>query len=154
MTTQLKSKLQDELKSAMRSGETIRVSTIRLAQAAVKEVDIAARAKDRGDGATDDEILDILAKMIRQRVESAKTYEDAGRLDLAERERQEILVLRDFLPPQMKGDEVRRAAQAVAAEMDAKCLKDMGKCMGALKTRYAGRMDFAEAGAVLKEMLS
>lgn len=154
MTTSLKTKLQDELKAAMRDGRTVRVSTIRLAQAAVKELDIAARAKDRGEGATDEEILDILSTMIRQRVESAKTYEEAGRLDLAEREREEIGVLRDFLPPQMRGEEVREAAEAIAEEMNAKCLKDIGKCMGALKTRYAGRMDFAEAGAVLKEMLS
>lgn len=138
----------------MRASDGVRTSTIRLAQAAVKEADIAARSKDRVGGASEEEILDILAKMVRQREESAKTYEDAGRLDLAERERAEIEVIKGFMPPQIEGEEIRVAAREVADEVGATCLKDMGKCMGTLKSRYAGRMDFGQAGAVLKDMLS
>lgn len=140
------------LKDAIKTKNKIRRSTLRLILAAIKDRDIAARAGDRR-GVSDDEILQILAKMIKQRQESFKTYEEAGRLDLAEQERQEIEVIREFLPRQLGIDEIRDACHQVVTEIGASGLKDMGKCMGELKQRYAGQMDFGKASGIVKELL-
>lgn len=133
--------------------EKLRVSTLRLITAAIKDRDIAARGEDRCCGVTDDEILAILAKMVKQREESAAVYEQGARLDLAEQERAEIGVIREFLPRQLSEDEISSAVSRVITELGATGLKDMGKCMGALKERYSGAMDFGKAGAVMKKHL-
>lgn len=150
----MRDRLNESLKTAMRAKDQAAVSTLRLILAAIKEKDIAARTEDRCQGATDAEILQILQKMIRQRQESSATYESAGRLDLAEQERQEIEIIRQFMPKQMESEEIREACSAVVQEIGAEGLKDMGKCMGALKQRYAGRMDFSAANVEVKKMLS
>ena len=137
----------------MREKDTLRVSTLRLIAAAVKDRDIAARAEDRCTGCAEEEILAILTKLVKQREESAQTYEKAGRLDLAEREREEAEIVRAYLPRQMEAGEIADAARTVVAELNATGLKDMGKCMGALKDRYAGRMDFSAAGKEVKTLL-
>jgi len=105
------------------------------------------------EGVTDDEILDILSKMVKQRIESAKTYEDAGRADLAAQEREEIQIIHDFLPRQLDEAELQAAVEGVISALGATSLKDMGKVMGELKSRYAGQMDFGEAGALVKKQL-
>lgn len=138
----------------MKSKDALRVSTLRLVSAAIKDRDIAARAEDRCSGCEDSEILSILQKLAKQRDESADTYEKAGRLDLAEREREEAEIVREYLPQPMEEAEIERAARSVVEELNASGLKDMGRCMGTLKERYTGRMDFSKAGAKIKTLLS
>ena len=153
-TMMLREKIDLSLKAAMKSrDEKVRVSTLRLINAAIKDRDIAARSCDRCDGVTDDEILAILTKMVKQREESAAVYEKGGRLDLAEQERAEIVVIKEFMPRQMSDEEITGAVSKVIAELGAAGLKDMGKCMAALKERFAGAMDFSRAGALVKKSL-
>ena len=150
----LREKIDTALKTAMKAREDkVRVSTLRLVNAAIKDRDIAARASDRCEGVNDDEILGILTKMLKQREDSAIAYEKGCRLDLAEQERAEMAVIRDFLPRQLSETEIAEEVKGVIAELDAKTLKDMGKCMSALKERHAGAMDFAKAGALVKAAL-
>ena len=149
----MRDKISAALKDAMKAKEERRVSTLRLIMAAIKDRDIAARAEDRCDGVSDDEILQILSKMVKQRRESFQTYEEAGRLDLAQQEQEEIEIIEGFLPQQMGDDEIRQAVADLVADLGATGLKDMGKCMGALKERYAGQMDFSKASAMVKEQL-
>ena len=149
----LRDQILADLKTAMREKDELRLSTLRLVQAAVKDRDIAARAEDRCQGCGEEEIHAILQKLAKQREESAETYEKAGRLDLAERERAEAEVVREYLPKQMNEAEIEQAAKSVVDELGATGLKDMGRCMGALKERYQGRMDFSRAGQEVKQLL-
>ena len=153
-TEMLREKIDVALKTSMKArDDKVRVSTLRLINAAIKDRDIAARASDRCDGVTDDEILAILTKMMKQREESATVYEKGCRLDLAEQERAEMAVIKEFLPRQMTETEIETAVKDVIAEIDASGLKDMGKSMALLKERYAGAMDFAKAGGLMKKAL-
>ena len=149
----LRDKFGASLKDAVKSKDKRRVSTLRLINAAVKDRDIAARTSGDDQGVSDEVILDILAKMVKQRDESVRTYQEAGRMELAEQEAEEIEIIREFLPKQLSQAEVDAACEAVIDEIGASSLKDMGRCMGALKERFAGRMDFARAGAIVKERL-
>ena len=120
-------------------------------------VDIERAARGEGEdasGVDDAEILAILAKMVKQRQESARTYEEGGRLDLAEREMNEITVIEEFLPKQLWEDEVVAAVEAAVAEVGAESIRDMGKVMGALKAKYTGQMDFGKVGPKVKDQLS
>lgn len=150
----LRDRITDEMKTALKAGDKTRLSTLRLISAAVKDRDIAARAEDRCAGCEDAEIMAILQKLVKQREESAETYEKAGRLDLAEAERGEAEIVREFLPKPMEAAEIDQAAETVVHELEASGLKDMGRVMGELKTRYAGRMDFGKAGAKVKTLLA
>lgn len=149
----MRDRLNTALKQAMREKEKNRLGTLRLINAAIKDRDIAVRAEGNMDGVSDDAILSILAKMIKQRIESASTYEQAGRLDLSEQERSEIKVIEDFLPKQLSADETKAAVEAVIAQVGAASIRDMGKVMGALKAKYAGQMDFGKAGGTVKSIL-
>lgn len=137
---------------AQKSQDKTRVCTLRLINAAVKDRDIAQRGAGK-DPVSDAEILEILQKMIRQRDESAATYEDAGRLELAEQERREAAVITEFLPAQLGEDEVMNACANVVEETGAEGLRDMGRCMNTLKTKYPGQMDFTKASGIVKDML-
>ncbi len=151
----LKEQINDALKSAMKAkDEKLRVATLRLINAAIKDRDIAARGEDRCEGATEEEILAILTKMVKQREESAAAFEKGCRPELAEQERAEINVIREFLPRQLSADEIKLAVSDVIKEYEASGLKDMGKCMGALKERFNGAMDFGQAGKLMKESLT
>ena len=150
----MQERFTEALKEAVKSQDKIRVSTLRLITAAIKDRDIAARSADSGDGVTDEQILEILAKMVKQRQEAATTYEEAGRLELAEQERAEIIIIEEFLPQQLSEDEVGDAVAAAIAELGADSLKDMGKVMACLKGKYAGQMDFGKASALVKEKLA
>lgn len=145
--------LSAAMKDALRAKDKRKLSTLRLILAAIKDRDIAARSEDRNEGVSDDEILSILQKMVKQRNESSTMYEEAGRLELAEGEREEIAIIQEYLPQQMSDDEVRAATEATVKDIEAAGLKDMGRTMGALKERYAGVMDFKKASAVVKELL-
>ncbi|MDE1994147.1 MAG: GatB/YqeY domain-containing protein [Rhizobiaceae bacterium] len=144
--------LSNAQKDAMKAKDTARLSTVRLILAAIKDKDIANRGLGK-EQSSDDEILQLLAKMIKQREESAKIYVDGGRPELADKEREEIATIQGFMPAQLSEDEVRSICAAVVAELGAQGLKDMGKCVAALRERYAGQMDFAKASAILKELL-
>ncbi|MBO0143036.1 GatB/YqeY domain-containing protein [Agrobacterium sp. Ap1] len=149
----MREKLTESMKEAMKAKDSRRLSTVRLIQSAVKDRDIANRGVGK-DAATDDEILQILQKMVKQREESAKIYEDAGRAELATQEREEIDVLKTFMPEQLSDEKVGEIVAAVVAEIGAAGMKDMGKVMAILRERYAGQMDFAKASGVIKAKLS
>lgn len=148
----LRDRINEGMKEAMKSGDKLRVSTLRLVNAAIKNAEIEARTASKKFG--DDDLLGLLQKMIKQRQESFEIYEKAGRADLATQEREEIAIISSYLPKQMSEDEVRSVCASVIQEMDAHGLKDMGKCMAALKERYAGKMDFAKASAAVKGILA
>ena len=130
-----------------------RLCTLRLINAAIKDREIAARGDGEEGGIGDEDILAILGKMTKQRKESVRAYEEGGRLDLAEREMNEIEIIEEFLPKQLSEDEVSNAVKAAVNETGAESIRDMGKVMGALKAKYAGRMDFSKASGVVKDML-
>lgn len=148
----MRDKITGALKSAMKSRDADRLAALRLINAAIKDRDIAAR----GDGApeiSDAEIITVLTRMVKQRRESSRAYEEAARLDLAEKEIAEIAVIEEFLPRQMSDAEIDAAVDAIVAETGATSVRDIGKVMGLLKTRHAGAMDFAKAGAAVKARL-
>jgi uncharacterized protein len=140
------------LKLATKAQDKRRVSTLRLVSAAIKDRDIAARTAGKGE-ATDAELLELFAKMIKQREESEKIYRDAGRPELAQQEVEEIAIIREFLPVQLSEADMQKAIAEAIAEAGASSVKDMGKVMAALKSRYAGKMDFAKASAAVKAKL-
>ena len=140
------------LKTATKAQDKRRISTLRLVSAAIKDRDIAARTAGKGE-ATDAELLELFAKMIKQREESEKIYRDAGRAELATQEAEEIAIIREFLPAQLSDADAQKAIAEAIAEAGATSVKDMGKVMAALKARYAGQMDFAMASALVKAKL-
>ncbi len=149
----MREKISTALKQAMRDKAADRLSTLRLINAAIKDRDIAARSEGREAGADEAEVLAILGKMAKQRLESARAYEEGGRIDLAERERSEIIVIEEFLPRQLDEAEVAQAVNDAIKEVEADSIRDMGKVMGILKTRYTGQMDFGSVGPVVKDRL-
>ncbi len=149
----LREQLQQALKDAMRQKQGRKLATIRLILAAVKDRDIAARGGPESDMDDDALITDILTKMVKQRRDSIKAFEEGGRCELAEQEREEIAIIEEFLPRQLSEAEVEAACKAAITEVGAESLKDMGRTMGALKARYAGQMDFAKAGAKVRALL-
>jgi uncharacterized protein YqeY len=142
------------MKEALKSKDQVALSTIRLITAALKDRDIAARSTGNTEGIAEGEILSMLQSMIKQRQESSKTYRDAGRPELADREDQEITIINRFLPAQLSEDEVGKAIDSVIVAIGAKDIKDMGRVMADLKTRYAGQMDMAKVGGLVKQKLS
>ena len=150
----LRAQLNDAMKEAMKAKDAKRLATVRLMLAALKDKDIAARSETSRELLGDDEILSLLAKMIKQREESAVVYVQGGRPELAENERAEIVIIREFMPKQMEEADAKAAIAAVVAELGATSVKDMGKVMAALKERYAGQMDFGRASGQVKEALT
>jgi uncharacterized protein YqeY len=150
----LRERIGSGLKEAMREKDATRLSTLRLINAAIKDQDIAARARGETDGVGEADVLAILGKMVKQRQESARAYEEGGRLELAEKEQAEIAVIEDFLPRRLSEDEVEAAVAAAIAETGATGLRDMGRVMGELKGRYTGQMDFGAVGPMVKARLA
>jgi len=148
----LRERFTADMKEAMKAGDKPRLGAIRLIQAALKDKDIEARGAGKGQ-ATDEEILALLQKMIKQRQESITMYEQGGRAELAAQEKAEAEVISSYLPKQMDEAEVKAAIEAAIAETGAASMKDMGKVVGILRGKYAGRMDFAKASGLVKEML-
>jgi uncharacterized protein YqeY len=140
------------LKAATKAQDKRRISTLRLMSAAIKDRDIAARTAGKGE-ATDAELLELFAKMIKQREESEKIYADAGRAELAKQEAEEIVIIREFLPKQLSAAELDKVIADALTKTGAASVKDMGKVMAELKARYAGQMDFAKASALVKAKL-
>ena len=150
----LRAQLNDAMKEAMKAKDAKRLGTVRLMLAALKDRDIAARSETSRELLGDDEILSLLAKMIKQREESATAYDAGNRPELAAGEREEIAIIRSFMPAQMDEAAMKAAVAGVIAELEASSIKDMGKVMAALKATYSGKMDFALASAMVKEELS
>ncbi|WP_297772476.1 GatB/YqeY domain-containing protein [uncultured Roseovarius sp.] len=150
---ELRERVNQALKQAMRDKATSRLATLRLINAAIKDQEIAGRGADEAKPVGNAEIMAILAKMTKQRNESVRAYEEGGRLDLAERERNEIKVIEEFLPRQLSEQEVNAAIDKAITDVNATSIRDMGKIMGKLKERHAGQMDFGAVGPVVKARL-
>ncbi|KIN64560.1 GatB/YqeY domain protein [Sulfitobacter noctilucicola] len=150
----LRTRISEALKQAMRDKDAARLSTLRLINAAIKDKDIDARAGGSDEGVPEADVLSILGKMTKQRMESARAYEEGGRLDLAERERSEIETIEEFLPRQLNEEETNAAVDAAIAEIGADSIRDMGKVIGSLKAKYTGQMDFGKVGPMVKDRLS
>ncbi len=148
----LKDRLNEDVKQAMKARNPRRVSTLRLVMAAIKDREIRPDAP--AAGLSDDDVVAVLVKMVKQREESAQTYDSAGRPELATAERDEIAIIREFMPRQMSDEEIRSAVRDAITATGAAGPKDMGKVMGALKQRHAGTIDMAKAGSVAKELLA
>jgi len=147
----MRERFTEELKTAMKAGEKRKVETIRMITAGLKDRDIEARGQ--GKTISDEDILGLLQKMVKSRQESVEIYDKAGRVDLATQEREEIAIIQSFLPQQMSEAEVDAAIAEAITESGAASIKDMGKVVGLLKGKYAGRMDFGKASAAVKAKL-
>ena len=149
----MRTRVNTALKQAMKDKAVTRLATLRLINAAIKDKEIAARGAGKEETISDADILAILGKMTKQRQESARAYEEGSRLDLAEREREEIAVIEEFLPRQMDSDEVSAAIRQAVETTGAGSIRDMGKVMGVLKGKYTGQMDFSKVGPLVKDQL-
>ena len=149
----MRSLLDTNLKEAIRSQEKQRLGTLRLINAAIKDRDIAVRSEENTEGVSDSEIILILSNMVKQRKQSIIQYEEGGRIELAEREREEIKIIEEFLPNQLSEKEIREEILKIIESKDRLSIKDMGKIMGELKTNFNGRMDFGKASEIVKALL-
>ncbi len=149
----MRTRVTDALKDAMKSKEADRLSTLRLINAAIKDKDIALRGEGDDKVVTDADVLAIMGRMVKQRQESARAYDEGGRIELAEKERAEIKVIEDFLPKQLSEAETEAAVDAAIASVGAESIRDMGKVMGELKGKYTGQMDFGRVGPLVKGRL-
>ena len=149
----LRDDINNALKDAMKTKDERRVSTLRLVNSSLKNADIEARGEGKSP-LSDDELLGLLQKMIKQRHESIELYEKGGRPELAQQERDEIAIIAVYLPEQMSEDDVKAAIAEAIRETGAVGMKDMGKVIGALKAKFAGKMDFAKTSALVKGALS
>ena len=149
----LRSRFSEALKDSLRAKRQLELATVRLIMAGLKDRDIAARSKGNTTGISDEEILQMLNSMVKQRRESIGLYEQGGRDALAQQEREEINIIQSFLPKQMSADEINEAVKVAMAEAGAASIKDMGKVMGLLKEKFAGRMDFSKASSIVKQNL-
>jgi len=149
----MRSELYANLKEAIKSQEKQRVATLRLINAAIKDRDIAVRSEENTEGVSDAEIILILSNMVKQRKQSIIQYEEGGRIELAEREREEIKIIQEFLPNQLTNEEIQAEISKIIDAEDQLSIKDMGKIMGELKNRFSGRMDFGKASEIVKALL-
>lgn len=150
----LRTELNEAMKTALRNKDQRSLATVRLILAALKDRDICARGRGNTDGIDEQEILEMLQSMVKQRKDSIAMYEQGGRCELAEREQAEIDIITGFMPEQLDDDAIRGVVNETITELDASSLKDMGRVMASLKERYAGRMDFGRASSVVKETLA
>lgn len=149
-----RTELNNALKEAMKARDEITVATLRLINAGIKDKDINARPSGNATGISDTEILSMMQSMIKQRQESAETYKNASRMDLYDREMGEIAVIQRFMPQQMSESDVAKAIDGLIAELNVKDIKEMGKVMAELKTRYAGQLDMSKASGAIKQKLA
>ena len=149
----MRSLLDKNLKEAIKSQEKQRLATLRLINAAIKDRDIAVRSEENTEGVSDSEIILILSNMVKQRKQSIVQYEEGGRVELAERERQEIKIIEEFLPNQLNEQEIKEEVSKIIESKDQLNIKDIGKVMGELKTKFSGRMDFGKASEIVKALL-
>jgi uncharacterized protein YqeY len=150
----LRARINDSLKEAMKAGDKRRVSTLRLMNSAIKDKDILSRTEGHDSALTADAgLIDLFGKMVKQRQESVAVYEQGGRPELAQAEREEIAIIQSYMPKQLSDEEAKAAVAAIIMAVGAASVKDMGKVMAELKAKYAGQMDMAKAGAMVKGLL-
>lgn len=149
----IRNQINADLKQALKAKDSERLGTLRLINAAIKDRDIEARGQGATEGVDDAGLLVIMARMVKQRQESARVYEEGGRLELAEKELSEIKIIEDYLPKQLSDAEVDAAISEAIAETGASSLRDMGKVMAVLKTKFTGQLDFGKAGGLVKAKL-
>ena len=149
----MRSELATNLKEAIKSQEKQRVATLRLINAAIKDRDIAVRSEENTEGVSDAEIILILSNMVKQRKQSIIQYEEGGRIELAEREREEIKIIQEFLPNQLTDEEIHIEISKLIDAQEQLTIKDMGKIMSELKEKFSGRMDFGKASGIVKALL-
>ncbi len=150
----IREQILDDMKTAMKAGDKRKLATVRLMQAAIKDKDINSRTEGHDSALTADAgIIDLFAKMVKQRQESAGMYDQGGRPELALQEREEIDIIQSYMPKQLSDDETKAAVAKVISEVGATSVKDMGKVMAALKAAHAGQMDFGKVGAIVKTLL-
>ncbi|MBL8791556.1 MAG: GatB/YqeY domain-containing protein [Rhizobiales bacterium] len=150
----LRDKLNADLKDAMKAGDKRKLATIRLMNAAIKDKDINARTEGHdSEKLPDSALMDLFAKMVKQRQDSIAAYEQGGRAELAQQEREEMEIIQSYMPKQLSEDETREAIKGIIAAVGAASIKDMGKVMAELKTRYSGQIDMGKAGGVVKSLL-
>lgn len=152
--SEIRTALSNAMKDAMKAHEELKLQTVRMVMAKIKEQDIEARAKGNMDGIAEGDILSLMQGMIKQRQESAKMYREGNRLELAVKEDEEIKIIEAFLPAQMSDEEVAGVVATLISSVGAAGIKDMGKVMAELKAKYAGQLDMAKAGAVVKQKLA
>ena len=150
----IREEIKKQMIEAMKAGQKEKVDTLRLINSTIKDKDIADRTKGNMDGISDDTILSVLQGMIKQRKESIALYTQGGRAELAAAEQKEVDIIQSFLPKQMDADEMREAIKAAITETGATSMKDMGKVMGLLRRKYAGKMDFGAASGEIKALLA
>ena len=151
----LRAKINDDLKTAMKAGDKRKISTLRLMNAAIKDKDINSRTDGHDSLLTADPgLIDLFAKMVKQRQESLGMYEQGGRPELAQQEREEMEIIQSYMPKQLSDDEAKKAVAGVIAAVGASSVKDMGKVMAEVKSKYAGQMDMAKAGGIVKGLLA
>ena len=149
-----RTELTNSMKEAMKAKDQLTLDTVRMVLAKIKDQDIAARSSGNQDGISDGDIASLMQNMIKQRQESAKMYRDGNRPELAEKEDNEISVIEKYLPKQLSDAEIQSVVEQIVASTGASSIKDMGKVMGELKANYAGQLDMAKAGAVIKQKLA
>ncbi|GBQ62631.1 GatB/YqeY domain-containing protein [Komagataeibacter swingsii] len=149
----LRARFMDDLKAAMKAGQSEKVGTIRMITAKLKDVDIAGRAKGE-DQVSDEAVISMLRGMIKSRAESASMYEKGGRPELAEKENAEIAIIRGYLPPDLDDATIEAAVREAIERTDATSMKDMGKVMAALKDQFGAALDPARASAVVRARLA
>ena len=150
----MRNELNENLKKAIKAQDKPRISTLRLINAAIKDRDIAVRSEENTEGVSDQEILVILSNMVKQRKHSITQYEEGGRIELAEREREEINIIEDFLPVQLTEEETNLEINKIISENQDYNIRDIGKVMAELKKNFTGRMDFAKASSLVKALLT
>ena len=150
----MRDELNDNLKKAIKAQDKPRISTLRLINAAIKDRDIAVRSEENTEGVSDQEILVILSNMVKQRRHSITQYEEGGRIELAEREREEIKIIEDFLPVQLTEEETHFEVNKILAAHEDYNIRDIGKVMAELKKNFNGRMDFSKASSFVKALLT
>ena len=149
----LRNRFKNDLLSAMKSKDSIKVSTLRLILAAIKDRDLESRSKGTGDEVSDSVVLEILSKMVKQRVETSKVYEGAGRFELADTEKKEINVINDYMPKMLTVDELDKVIDDAIDHIKATSLRDLGKVISKIKEDYSGRCDFADVSQMIRERL-
>jgi len=150
----LREKINESLKEAMKAKDATKVSTLRMVNAGIKERDIAARTEASRDLISDEQVMQMMQTMVRQRRDSVEMYTKGDRPDLVEKELAEIAIIESYLPKQMSDDEIRAVASDLIKELGVTGQKEMGKVIGAIKARFAGQIDLGRASAVIKALLN
>ena len=149
----LRNRFKNDLLSAMKAKDKIKVSTLRLILAAIKDRDLESRSKGTGDAVSDSLVLEILSKMVKQRLETSKVYQGAGRDELANAEKKEINVINNYMPKMLTADEVEKVIDDAIVGIEAKSLRDLGKVISKIKKDYSGRCNFADVSQMIRERL-